>query len=478
MDKVAPSLSYRTLGHVPTPAEIVQRMVTRAAPLAHPSTVLEPACGDARFLKCFGETFGFHHKLIGVEINPCHPLPSLHDSFSTPSFRFPLLAGGTPPFGSPRLRGEPVGGGASSSSRLARTKKCRAISDVGKSGGGVFQVIQADFLLWEPRERFDIVIGNPPYGIVGDESHYPLHVLRERKAEYKRRSRTWRGKYNLYGAFMEKGVRLLKPGGRLVFIVPTTWLVLDDFVLLRRLLAQSGGLEVFYVGRVFPKVNVSCVILRFTSGGAGLRLYDWAGCLGEPKLVVHKPRYEGELIRFETEEWLAFEQSGIPLGELFRIHFAARSPEFRKSGLVIGEPRAGYVPVLTGRNLKPGWIDYERCYSGWWMRREDGVRLRAFYGEPHLVVGHTKGARLVCAVDWRCFPWREEYHLIPRAGVQVDLKAVECYLNSERVQAYLQSLYRDLTPHLTKTMLARVPLLQEGVGLAFGADGGDGTVSG
>ncbi len=423
MDKVAPSLSYRTLGRVATPAEIVRRMVALAEPLANPSAVLEPACGDARFLTAFGQTFGFHHRLVGVEITPPHPSLALEDE-------------------------------------------------------QVIQRIEADFLLWEPNERFDIVIGNPPYGIVGDESHYPIHVLRERKAEYKQRSSTWRGKYNLYGAFMEKGVRLLKPGGRLVFIVPTTWLVLDDFVLLRRFLSLKGGLEVFYVGRVFPKVNVSCVILRFTSGATGLCLYDWAGCLGKPKLAVYKPHYEGELIRFETPEWRAFEQSGVPLGKLFQIHFAARSPEFRKSGLVSLSPCEGCVPVLTGRNLKRGSIDYERCYSGWWMRREDGTRLRAFYGEPHLVVGHTKGARLVCAIDWRCFPWREEYHLIPRMGVQVDLEAMMRYLNSEQVQAYLQSLYRDLTPHLTKTMLAKVPFLQEGVGLAFSADGGDGTVSG
>jgi hypothetical protein len=73
-DKVMFSHPSRPLGYVPTPKEIVQRMVELAAPRANPSAVLEPACGDGRFLRCFGETFGFHHKLIGVEINPCHPL--------------------------------------------------------------------------------------------------------------------------------------------------------------------------------------------------------------------------------------------------------------------------------------------------------------------------------------------------------------------------------------------------------------------
>ncbi|MEN3001896.1 MAG: TaqI-like C-terminal specificity domain-containing protein [Armatimonadota bacterium] len=420
------SAFHRALGFVSTPPEIVAFMVRLAAPPPHtPCTVLEPACADARFLTAFQHAYGKGHRLVGVELNAA----------TAPSATSPAHAH--------------------------------------------IQILITDFLLWEPSERFDIILGNPPYGIVGDASHYPIHLLKARKAEYKKRLLTWRGKYNLYGAFIEKAVHLLKPCGKLVFIVPTTWLVLDDFALLRRFLAERGRVEVFYVGRVFPKVNVSAVVLRFTRGERGLALYDVAKWRsgemansgvakwrdGEvanggafPPPVVCKADYGGELIRFETEEWLAFEQSGMPLGELFRIHFAARSPEFRKSGLISPEPKAGYVPVLTGRNLSAGRIEYERCFSGWWMRREDAPRLRRFYGLPHLVVGHTKGVRLVCAVDWRCYPWREEYHLVPREGVQVDWGALERYLNGERIQMYLQALYRDFTPHLTKTMLQRVPL--------------------
>jgi adenine-specific DNA-methyltransferase len=199
-----------------------------------------------------------------------------------------------------------------------------------------------------------------------------------------------------------------------------------------------------------------------------LKLYDladgtWRSVGSDSSIspVVEKSDYRGELIRFETPEWLAFEQSGVPLGELFHIHFAARSPEFRKSGLVRTVPQLGDVPVLTGRNLKAGQIDYETCYSGWWMRSEDAPKLRKFYSVPHLVVGHTKGARLVCAVDWRCYPWREEYHLVLREGTQVDWSVLERYLNSERIQAYLHAMYRDFTPHLTKTMLKRMPVLHQ-----------------
>jgi adenine-specific DNA-methyltransferase len=162
------------------------------------------------------------------------------------------------------------------------------------------------------------------------------------------------------------------------------------------------------------------------------------------------------MIRFETPELLQMEQEGVAVGELFTIRFAARSPEVRPHPAVRTEPARGYVPVLTGRNLHAGWIDYETCYSGYWMAYERAAELRAFYAFPHLVVAHTKGARVVCAIDARCYPWREEFHLIPKqAGI--DLQAVMEWLNGAPVQRYVQALYRDFVPHLTQAMLARVP---------------------
>lgn len=167
-------------------------------------------------------------------------------------------------------------------------------------------------------ETFDVIIGNPPYGIIGDASHYPIHVLRERKALYRQRSLTWRGKYNIYGAFIEHATRLLAPEGKLVFVVPASWLVLDDFVRLREYLATQGRLSVCYLGKVFPKRNVSVVVLVLEKGRRGLALYD-----GE-RLAVEKPTYKGERIRFETPELIQMEQEGVAVGELFTIRFAAQ----------------------------------------------------------------------------------------------------------------------------------------------------------
>jgi adenine-specific DNA-methyltransferase len=169
--------------------------------------------------------------------------------------------------------------------------------------------------------------------------------------------------------------------------------------------------------------------------------------------------YGTGMIRYETDETRGLEASGKLLGEVFRTHFAARSTEFKRHPFVQREPGPGLVPVLTGRNLKPGWIDYERNASGLWMPKERAKELRDFYGTPHLVVAHTKGTRVVAAWDERAYPWREEFHLLPKEGVKLDIQALVKWLNSETVQNHVRALYRDFVPHLTLRMLERIPLI-------------------
>jgi len=384
--------------YIETPKWLVDLIVSLASPTRDHVRVLEPACGRAPFLLAFAKRYGHHHELLGIDVDP---------------------------------------------EVVAKARQAVPWATI----------LEADFLLWDAPVQFDIILGNPPYGIIGEAPHYPLSAFKERKPLYKQRFQTWRGKFNIYGAFIEHAVRLLAPRGKLVFVVPASWMLLDEFALLRQFLSQEGGLSVYCVGRPFPGRKVVAVVLVLEKGGKGLSLYEHWDAISP---VVKKEVYQGEIIRFETPELLEFERSGIPLGQLVKIHFAPRSREVRSHPKVVSKPGDGLVPILTGRNLKPGWIDYWTCYSGLWMPLEEAPSLRPFFSFPHIVIGHTKGTQVVAAWDAWCYPWREEFHLVPKGPI--DEEALLQYLLSELPQWYIGRLYRNLIPHLTKTLLSLLPI--------------------
>ena len=85
-------------------------------------------------------------------------------------------------------------------------------------------------------EGFDAVIGNPPY--VRQE------ILGEDFKEYaKCRYKAHHGKADLFAYFIERGLSLMKPGGRFSFIVANRWLRADYGGPLRNLLRDKAALE-------------------------------------------------------------------------------------------------------------------------------------------------------------------------------------------------------------------------------------------
>jgi hypothetical protein len=83
------------------------------------------------------------------------------------------------------------------------------------------------------RGGFDAIIGNPPYIRVQALRQWaPVEV-----ALYKRLYRTAQeGNYDFYVVFIEKSLQLLRPGGRVGFILPTKWWQASYGEALRRLL--------------------------------------------------------------------------------------------------------------------------------------------------------------------------------------------------------------------------------------------------
>jgi adenine-specific DNA-methyltransferase len=96
-------------------------------------------------------------------------------------------------------------------------------------------LIQGDFLLYQGPE-VDIVVGNPPYV---RHDNLPDHL----KHRYKQLFSTFRNRCDLYIAFYQKGLQLLKPGGKLSFICANRWLKNQYGKALRQLIEMAYTLE-------------------------------------------------------------------------------------------------------------------------------------------------------------------------------------------------------------------------------------------
>lgn len=97
-----------------------------------------------------------------------------------------------------------------------------------------------DTLMADPGpHRYDLVIGNPPYGRVS--------LPRDLRERY---SRSLHGHANLYGIFTDVALRWVRPGGVIAYVTPTSFLSGEYFTRLRALLAREAPpASIDFIGR-------------------------------------------------------------------------------------------------------------------------------------------------------------------------------------------------------------------------------------
>ncbi len=158
---------------------------------------------------------------------------------------------------------EPACGDGAFSSRIPG---CTAIElDPTHCPAGALNI---DFFAYPETEKFDTIIGNPPYVkardiLPGTRRHLGSQLLN--------------GHANLYLFFIEKCVRHLKPGGELIFITPRDFLKSTGSARLNTWLHDQGTLTDFQElgdARIFDGVVPNCAIWRFEKGNLKRRLAD------------------------------------------------------------------------------------------------------------------------------------------------------------------------------------------------------------
>lgn len=338
--------------------------------------------------------------------------------------------------------------------------------------GNNIKVIEEDYLLWQPSTSYDLVIGNPPYGIPSLSEHYTIRINPATKEKYKSQYETWYGKYNVYGAFIEKSIKLLKTEGQLIFVVPATFMILDEFKKLRTFLSENGGTAIIYLGpdAFKPEAAVSSVVLNFLkSGGFAHRLELLEYQDNKISAIKVNPHWQGEVIKFETDYTRTIESiCSYRLGDIYEINISPRTPEIKNSPDITKEKpyrENNFLPLLNGRNLKCNKIIYDNL-TGYWIKKTKINRFRGYFHTPHIVIGlgFRENGKIGAAYDEKCYPWMGDvYHIFRKCdlfntGFDLNKSELLEYLNSDYIRKHIKDIYREITYHLSITQLKNIPL--------------------
>lgn len=200
---------------------------------------------------------------------------------------------------------EPSCGDGAFSSRISDCVAIELDSRVAPVGAMIM-----DFFAYSDDEKFDTVIGNPPYVRFQDISESTKALLD---------GTLFDGRTNLALFFIEKAVRHLRPGGELIFIVPREFIKLTAACRLNRKLFEEGTITHWIETgdyRIFDGAVPNCAIFRFELGNFTRKtLYrEW----NKPWQVRRFVEMDGQLT-FPSSDLF------VPLASLFIVKVGAVS---------------------------------------------------------------------------------------------------------------------------------------------------------
>ena len=123
-------------------------------------------------------------------------------------------------------------------------------------------VLHMDFFSYSIEEKFDTIIGNPPYVRHQD-------ILPDTKIKLQPYKRIFDSRSNLYLFFIYKCILHLKDGGELIFITPRDFLKSTSSIKMNEFLFSQGTITDFMdLGdkKIFTDAQPNCAIWRFQKG--------------------------------------------------------------------------------------------------------------------------------------------------------------------------------------------------------------------
>ncbi|WP_413512471.1 Eco57I restriction-modification methylase domain-containing protein [Myroides odoratus] len=314
-------------------------------------------------------------------------------------------------------------------------------------------------------EKFDVVIGNPPYV---DIKALPKEAVKD----YFKRFETTSNRINLYSIFIERGIYFVSSNGVLAYIHPNSLLVNDSYQKIRDFILPDLSRIVKLPDSVFTTATVETMLL-FLSKGNEIDYVEAAYFKSQEKIIFNNL----EFIKFNKKAWKSdstsrfnifnnpqtiniidkIEKGSIPLIDLVDFSLGITPyDKHRGHSKEIIETRAfhadkkltdDYVPLISGKNIHHYYVSNqvkEYLKYGSWL---GAPREKKFFEGKKIIVRQIlEGSNLNIIAAYSEKPryfTQIGFSLIAKKDIN-KLKFLTAILNSSLMSFYHRVKFLDI----------------------------------
>ena len=299
-------------------------------------------------------------------------------------------------------------------------------------------------------ELFNVIVGNPPYVNIANISDSNIRKF------YQDNYETVKNKSDLYSIFVERGVKLLKEGGYLGFIISNSWLGTDSFAEFRRFLLENT--RIIQVIKMSPGVFDDAVVTpaililkkEVVVGNHEIELVE---CIDEKFVKMdHTLSYDriraNEGLTFSFDLEIRFGNPMIRLGDIAKFSLGIKTSNDER--FVLDEKKDdNCYPILRGR-------DIERYYTKkpekWLWYRPDlmaekvgsGARKLEFFLKDKILFQTISGGIIKASLSKNNELTNDKLHILYELNDNWKMNYILGIVSTNLMNKWLKSVFGNL----------------------------------
>lgn len=300
-------------------------------------------------------------------------------------------------------------------------------------------------------EKFDVVIGNPPYVQLSKSEG----VTNEYKSYLKTEYGTSGGRLNTFIFFIHRGLKILSHKGVLTYIIPNTILTQDYYSFTREEILKEYQLKqiVNYVNMPFANAvveNVTIIIDNNATEEINYEISFFEDDLKSLRPIVSKHKSD-----FTTNKNYSFNFNSNNLIEVIESHHSKTVDNFcfvnqaialkgdKSLSLKETNPDNKFYKLLDGRNINKYKIDWDGVYLDYNLDRIHSCKRKDIFESDEKLMFRRVSSNLIFTYDNNQFYALNTIVVLNAKNESVNLKYLLGVLNSKVTNYYYKLRYKS-----------------------------------